>query len=43
VYPKAAAALVWKTLGRQTLGDVVKRRDFQLDRVSPNGRAELAA
>ena len=43
VYPKAAAALVWKKLGKQTAGDVVKRREFRLDGMSPNGRAELAA
>jgi hypothetical protein len=43
VYPKAAAALAWKKLGKQTVGDVVKRRQFKLDRVSPNGRVALAA
>jgi hypothetical protein len=43
VYPKAAAALAWKKFGKQTVGDVVKRRQFKLDRVSPNGRVALAA
>jgi hypothetical protein len=43
VYPKAAAALMWKRLGKQTVGDVVKQRDFRLDGVPPNGGAEQAA
>lgn len=43
VYPKAAAALVWKKLGRQTAGDVVKQREFRLDNASPDGRVALAA
>lgn len=37
VYPKAASALLWKKLGRQITGDVVKRRDFRIDPASPNG------
>jgi hypothetical protein len=43
VYPKAASALLWKKLGRQISGDVVKRRDFYMDAASPNGRKDLAA
>jgi len=43
VYPKAASALIWKKLGRQVSGDVVKRRDFRLDPASPNGRTDVQA
>jgi hypothetical protein len=43
VYPKAATALIWKKLGRQVSGDVVKRRDFRLDPASPNGRTDVQA
>lgn len=43
VYPKAASALVWKKLGRQVMGDVVKRRDFRIDPASPNGLKLVAA
>jgi hypothetical protein len=42
VYPKAASALVWKKLGRQIKGDVIKRRDFRIDASSPNGRRDIA-
>lgn len=43
VYPKAASALLWKKLGRQTVGDVVKRRDFHIDSASPNGLRQIVA
>lgn len=43
VYPKAASALVWKKLGRQISGDVVKARDFRVDSSSANGRRDFAA
>jgi hypothetical protein len=43
VYPKAASALLWKKLGRQIAGDVVKRREFQIDPSSPNGLKQIAA
>ena len=43
VYPKAAAAFVWKKLGKQTVGDVVKRRDFRIDAASPTGRTAIGA
>jgi hypothetical protein len=43
VYPKAASALIWKRLGRQLTGDVVKARDFRVDPTSPNGRRSLDA
>lgn len=43
VYPKAASALIWKKLGRQITGDVVKRREFQIDAAAPGGRRDLAA
>jgi hypothetical protein len=42
VYPKAAAAYLWKKMGRQISGDVIKRRDFRIDAGSANGRADLA-
>ena len=41
VYPKAGAAFLWKKLGKQITGDVVKQRDFRIDAKSPNGRASL--
>jgi len=37
VYPKAAAAMLWKKLGRQIEGDVVKCRDFRIAPESANG------
>ena len=40
---KAASASIWKKLGRQISGHVVKRRDFHVDAASPNGREDLAA
>jgi hypothetical protein len=43
VYPKAASALLWKKLGRQINGDVVKRREFCIDPASPNGLKETAS
>ncbi|MDQ8726663.1 hypothetical protein [Bradyrhizobium sp. LHD-71] len=43
VYAKAASALLWKKLGRQTTGDVVKRRNFRIDANSPNGLSLIAA
>jgi hypothetical protein len=43
VYPKAASALIWKKLGRQTMGDVVKSRDFRVDPAAPNGRRNVNA
>lgn len=43
VYPKAASALLWKKLGRQTKGDVVKRRDFRIDASSANGRTDIVS
>ncbi|WP_426436871.1 hypothetical protein [Bradyrhizobium genosp. P] len=42
VYPKAAAALLWKKMGRQIEGDVVKDRDFRIAPESPNGRLALS-
>jgi hypothetical protein len=42
VYPKAAAAFLWKKMGRQTKGDVVKKRHFRIDASSSNGRSEIA-
>jgi hypothetical protein len=42
VYPKAAAAFLWKKMGRQINGDVVKQRNFQIDPSSENGRADIA-
>jgi hypothetical protein len=37
VYPKAGAAFVWKKLGKQISGDVVKERAFRLDARADNG------
>lgn len=41
VYPKAAAAFLWKKMGKQIAGDVVKKRDFKIDASSPDGRVAL--
>lgn len=41
VYPKAASAFLWKKMGRQIEGDVVKRRDFRIDAKSPDGRVAI--
>lgn len=41
VYPKAIAALAWKRLGRQIVGDVDKSRDFRIDASAPNGRVAV--
>lgn len=41
VYPKAGAALLWKKLGRQIDGDVVKKRDFRIDAGSELGRVSI--
>lgn len=41
VLPKAGAAFLWKKLGKQTKGDIVKRRDFRIDVASPTGRTAL--
>ena len=41
VYPKAAAAFLWKKLGLQTKGDLVKDRVFRIDASSPNGRSDI--
>lgn len=43
VYPKAASALLWKKLGRQIKGDVIKRRDFRIDASSANGRSDIVS
>ena len=42
VYPKAAAAFLWKKFGGQIKGDVVKIREFRIDASSPIGRADIA-
>jgi hypothetical protein len=42
VYPKAASAYLWKKMGRQIRGDVVKQRNFRIDAHSANGRADIA-
>ncbi|TPW26311.1 cupin domain-containing protein [Pararhizobium mangrovi] len=42
VYPKAASALLWKRLGRQTSGDVVKQRHFRIDADAPEGLVTYA-
>lgn len=42
VYPKAASAFLWKKMGRQVKGDVVKRRDFRIDASAPGGRRAVA-
>lgn len=41
VYPKAASAFLWKKMGKQITGDVVKKRDFMIDPSAPNGRVAL--
>lgn len=41
VYPKAAAAFMWKKMGRQIKGDVVKRRDFRIDVNAEGGRTSV--
>jgi len=41
VYPKAAAAFVWKKIGKQTVGDVDKRRAFRIDANSPSGLVNI--
>jgi hypothetical protein len=43
VYPKAASAYLWKKMGKQISGDVVKTRDFRIDAASDNGRSDLQA
>jgi hypothetical protein len=42
VYPKAASAYLWKKMGKQISGDVVKVRSFRIDAASENGRADIA-
>lgn len=42
VYPKAAAAFVWKKMGKQIKGDVVKRRDFRIDVNAESGRTTVS-
>lgn len=39
---EAAAASAWKKLGRQTRGDVVKRREFRIDPASASGLMAIA-
>jgi len=41
VYPKAGAAFLWKKLGKQITGGVVKQRDFRIDAKSPIGRVSI--
>lgn len=41
VYPKAASALIWKKMGKQIEGDVVKARNFRLDPASDDGRVAI--
>ena len=41
VYPKAASAFLWKKMGKQIKGDVIKRRDFRIDAGSPIGRSPI--
>jgi hypothetical protein len=41
VYPKAGAALLWKKLGKQVEGDVVKKRDFRIDASTQLGRVSI--
>jgi hypothetical protein len=41
VYPKAGAAFLWKKMGRQISGDVVKRREFRIDAASEIGRVNI--
>jgi hypothetical protein len=42
VFPKAASAFLWKRLGKQIDGDVVKARHFRIDASSSDGRALTA-
>lgn len=42
VYPKAAAAFMWKKFGGQIAGDVVKARHFRIDASAPEGRVDIA-
>lgn len=42
VYPKAAAAFLWKKMGRQIDGDVVKTRNFRISAASTNGRTAIS-
>ena len=41
VYPKALSAFVWKKLGRENRGDVVKEKSFRIDAASPTGMTEF--
>ena len=41
VYPKAGAAFLWKKLGKQITGDVVKKRDFRIDAKSDIGHVSI--
>ena len=41
VYPKAGAAFIWKKMGKQITGDVVKQRDFRIDAKSDIGRVSI--
>lgn len=41
IYPKAAAAFVWKKIGKQTVGDVEKKRAFRIDANSPSGLVNI--
>ncbi|WP_424627525.1 hypothetical protein [Bradyrhizobium sp. SYSU BS000235] len=41
VYPKAASALLWKKMGRQIDGDVVKTRDFRIAPENADGRVSV--
>jgi len=41
VYPKAAAAFIWKRLGRQLTGDVNPTKAFRIDASAPEGRVAI--
>lgn len=41
VYPKAGSAFLWKKMGRQISGDVVKQRHFRIDAKSDIGRTDI--
>ena len=41
VYPKAGAAFIWKKMGKQIAGDVVKTRDFRIDAKADIGRVSI--
>lgn len=43
IYPKAALAVMWKKLGRQTRGEVDKAVGFAIDGAAANGIRELEA